>query len=130
MAKSEPVERIAYSVKEVAQMLGLSEASVNVYIKEGTIPSVKLGGRRLIRRDVLDALLAGDEPGEGEDSGGEVVGLADIAHRLGVSRATVDQWKWRGVMPKPTQLVSGRPAWNWEVIEAWARKTKRLPKKS
>jgi excisionase family DNA binding protein len=59
------VERLAYSVREVASALGLSEATVNLHIKDGTIPSVKLGGRRLIRRDVLDALLTGDVPAGG-----------------------------------------------------------------
>lgn len=56
----QPVERLAYSVKEVSEVLGMSEATVNLHIKEGTIPSVKIGGRRLIRRDVLDAILSGE----------------------------------------------------------------------
>lgn len=59
------VERLAYSVSEVAEVLGMSEATVYVHLKDGTIPSVKLGGRRLIRRDVLDALLRGDQPESG-----------------------------------------------------------------
>jgi len=59
------VERLAYSVREAASALGLSEATLYVHIKDGTIPSVKLGGRRLIRRDVLDALLHGDAPAGG-----------------------------------------------------------------
>jgi predicted DNA-binding transcriptional regulator AlpA len=55
-----------------------------------------------------------------------VVGLADIARRLGVSRATVDQWKWRKVLPEPRWTVSDRPAWDWADIEAWAKETGRL----
>lgn len=54
-----------------------------------------------------------------------VVGVADIADRLGVSRATVDQWKWRGRLPQPKWSISGNPAWDWADIEAWARKTGR-----
>lgn len=59
------VERLAYSVREVSSALGISEASVYALLRDGTIPSVKLGGRRLIRRDVLDSLLRGDVTGGG-----------------------------------------------------------------
>lgn len=64
MAKStgpHSVPRLAYSVAEAAEALGMSRATVNVHIADGTIPSVKIGGRRLIRRDALDALLASSE---------------------------------------------------------------------
>lgn len=56
----------------------------------------------------------------------EPVGIADIAKRLSVERRTVDQWRLRGVMPEPTWIVSGRPAWAWPVIEQWALDTGRL----
>ena len=55
------------------------------------------------------------------------VGLAEIAERLGVQRRTVDRWRGRGVLPDPTWIVGGRPAWDWPIIEAWARRTGRLP---
>ena len=55
------------------------------------------------------------------------VGLAEIAERLRVDRATADQWRQRGVLPAPVWTVGGRPAWPWHVIEAWARETGRLP---
>lgn len=55
-----------------------------------------------------------------------VVGIAEIARRLGRSRATVDQWKWRGLLPDPSWAVGGRPAWNWPEVEAWAKATGRL----
>lgn len=57
----------------------------------------------------------------------DVVGLAEIAERLGVQRRTVDRWRERGVLPDPTWTVGGRPAWEWSTIEAWARATGRLP---
>ena len=62
--KRPSVPRLAYSVGEVAEALGISRATVNAHIASGTIPSVKLGGLRLIRREVLDSLLGGDEPNE------------------------------------------------------------------
>lgn len=54
------------------------------------------------------------------------VGAVEIAVRLGVRRATVDQWQQRGLLPAPDWTVGGRPAWDWTRIEEWARKTGRL----
>jgi hypothetical protein len=54
------------------------------------------------------------------------VGAAEIAARLGVRPQTVHTWRHRSLMPAPRWTVSGQPAWNWAVIEAWARRTGRL----
>ncbi len=54
------VPRLAYSPAEAAEALGVSRATINIHIADGTIPSVKLGGRRLIRRADLEALLTGE----------------------------------------------------------------------
>jgi predicted DNA-binding transcriptional regulator AlpA len=55
------------------------------------------------------------------------VGIPEIAERLKVERATVDQWRQRRLLPEPKWTVGGRPAWEWKDIERWARKTGRLP---
>lgn len=55
----------------------------------------------------------------------EVVGLPEIAERLGVKRPTVDMWRHRGVLPEPSWTVGGRPAWSWPQVEAWAVETGR-----
>ena len=48
------------------------------------------------------------------------VGAVEIAARLGVKRGTVDAWRARGLgFPEPRWLVGGRPAWNWDDVEAW-----------
>jgi predicted DNA-binding transcriptional regulator AlpA len=58
----------------------------------------------------------------------EPVGIVEIAQRLGVTRAALDKWRSRDVgFPEPRWTVGGRPAWEWDDIEAWARKTGRLP---
>lgn len=49
-----------------------------------------------------------------------VVGIPEIARRLGVKRATVDQWKWLGQFPAPRWEIGGRPAWRWADVEKWA----------
>jgi len=59
-------------------------------------------------------------------SGSVPVGAVEIAARLGVARATVDQWQARGILPARDWTVGGRPAWAWSTIEEWARETGRL----
>jgi len=55
----------------------------------------------------------------------EPVGLAEIAERLNVARNTVDQWRFRDLLPEPQWTVGGRPAWDWPTIAAWAKDTGR-----
>lgn len=59
----------------------------------------------------------------------EPVGLAEIAQRLGVSRQAAKNWRTRGTrepLPAPRWTVSGAPAWEWDEIEEWAKRTGRL----
>ena len=49
--------RLAYSVDETAAQLGCTRTHVHNLIKSGVLPSLKLGRRRLIRREALEALL-------------------------------------------------------------------------
>jgi predicted site-specific integrase-resolvase len=56
----------------------------------------------------------------------EPVGLIEIAERLGVQRKTADMWRHRDLLPPARWQVGGRPAWNWDDIEAWAGETGRL----
>lgn len=56
------------------------------------------------------------------------VGIVEIAERLGVRRATVDQWRYHetGGFPAPKWTVGGRPAWDWSDIKRWAESTGRI----
>jgi hypothetical protein len=54
------------------------------------------------------------------------VGAAEIAERLGVKPQTVHAWRHRDLMPEPRWTVSGQPAWSWQDVESWARRTGRL----
>ena len=53
--------KLAYSVPEVAEMLGISRASAYNYVRLGEIRSVTLGGRIVIPRHALDELLGFEE---------------------------------------------------------------------
>jgi excisionase family DNA binding protein len=57
IAEATPVTRLAYSPAEAAQALGISRAKLYLLLDDGTIPSVKLGRRRLIRVADLEAVL-------------------------------------------------------------------------
>jgi len=54
-----------------------------------------------------------------------LVGPREIARLLGVRPATVEQWRYRRVLPAPEWIVSSHPVWRRTTIEAWARDTGR-----
>lgn len=58
----------------------------------------------------------------------DVVGLKEVAQRLGVEERTASMWKWRGLLPPADGIVSGLPVWRWSTIRKWATATGRLPK--
>jgi excisionase family DNA binding protein len=46
--------RLCYSVSEAAEQLGICRNHLYKYIDDGTLPSLKLGQRRLVNREALD----------------------------------------------------------------------------
>lgn len=52
--------RLAYSVPEVAKLIGISKSKIWELIRTGALNSVKICGRRVVRHSDLLALLAGD----------------------------------------------------------------------
>jgi excisionase family DNA binding protein len=53
-----PAERLAYSVGEVAQITGLSRDLLYDQMRTGRLGYIKVGRRRIITRQHLDAFLA------------------------------------------------------------------------
>ena len=49
--------RLAFSVRDGARMISVSERQLYVYIAAGLVKSVKIGGRRLIRKEALESML-------------------------------------------------------------------------
>lgn len=60
-------DRAVYTVKEVAHMLSLSLGGTYALVRDGTIPSLKMGGRWVIPKRRfhawLDGLAVADDPG-------------------------------------------------------------------
>ena len=56
----------------------------------------------------------------------DIVGLKEIAERLGKKQQTAAAWRYRGLLPPEEGTVSGAPAWSWATIERWAKETGRL----
>ena len=56
------VERLAYRVKEAAEMVGISETKMRELLLTGEIPSKKVGKVRLVSRLALEEWLEESEP--------------------------------------------------------------------
>ena len=52
-----PANRLALSPEEAAQSLGVSRVTLNKWILRGQLASAKIGNRRLIRPEAIDAFL-------------------------------------------------------------------------
>ena len=53
-----PVERLAYSVDEAAAITGLSRDLLYDQMRTGRLAYLKIGGRRIITRQHLEAFLS------------------------------------------------------------------------
>ena len=52
------LERLTYTVTEVAELLGISRTTAYQCVRRGEIPAVTLGHRLVISRVAIDRLLA------------------------------------------------------------------------
>ena len=57
MTGTDTPERLTYTVKEVAQALGISKEAVWDRVWDGTIPSVRVGRRVLVPRRALERFV-------------------------------------------------------------------------
>ena len=56
------MERLTVTVTEAAEILGVSRTSAYELVRAGTLPSVRLGRRILIRRTTLEELVGSALP--------------------------------------------------------------------
>jgi excisionase family DNA binding protein len=55
--QNDPVQPVTISTREAAQLLGIHYVTAKNYVRRGVIPSVKVGGRRLIPKQVIRELI-------------------------------------------------------------------------
>ncbi len=53
-----PLQPVAFSISDAASYSGLSRSRLYTLMQAGDLPSLLVGGRRLIRREALDAFFA------------------------------------------------------------------------
>lgn len=56
----------------------------------------------------------------------DIVGIKEIAERLGRKPQTAALWRHRGLLPPEEGIVSGAPAWHWATIARWAADSGRV----
>ena len=66
MMENQDEERLVYSVREACTLLGLSKNSVYARIREGVIPSIRVGARLLIPRVALRRWLESASGNDGQ----------------------------------------------------------------
>lgn len=59
-----PASNSHVDVQEAARIVGLSESTIWRYLRRGTLPSLRKGGRRLIPRSALDQFAVGRDQEE------------------------------------------------------------------
>lgn len=57
MAKTKETSRLAYSVKEAAELLGLSKSRLYEMVQFGEIPYMRVGGKILLPKKEFEAWL-------------------------------------------------------------------------
>ena len=50
-------ERLTVTVEEAADLLGIGRSSAYMAVKDGSIPSIRIGGRILVPRAALERML-------------------------------------------------------------------------
>jgi hypothetical protein len=62
---------------------------------------------------------------------GDLVGLAEIAQRAGVTKDAVNKWRARHTdFPAPEVVLAATPVWEWDDIEQWLKVTGRSQRDS
>jgi hypothetical protein len=97
------------AVQEAAVITGLSEAQLRHAVANGkVIPEAIVAGHALWRRSTLERWAKSSKRTFPISPPLEVVGLADLAKRFGVSVALIRKWRRDGTLPEPDHAPSPR----------------------
>ena len=55
------MEKLVYSIQEVAELLGISKSYAYELVRRGTIPSLKLGKKRVIPKEKFKNWVNGEK---------------------------------------------------------------------
>lgn len=68
---AQPVERLAFSPREVAAMFGVSPQTVTRWVRDGLLPALETGDvhRTLIPKTSVDAFLSNQRPTKPSERG-------------------------------------------------------------
>jgi predicted DNA-binding transcriptional regulator AlpA len=106
------------AVQEAAELVGLTEAQVRHAVTDGhMIPEARVAGHALWRASTLKRWAKSARRTFPISPPLEVVGLAGIAERLGVSVAAVRKYRFDGSLPKPDHTPSGLLLWDESTVE-------------
>lgn len=110
---------------EIADGLVLQDATGQFFVVARPLTSDAM--RQFIGdRSLLEPIAALGQQVPGQ-LGVDVVGVAEIAVRAGVSRNAVQKWRDRhDDFPMPMATLAAGPVWSWEAVERWLR-IPRLP---
>ena len=56
-------EKMAFSVKETAQLLGIARSTAWAAVWRGQVPTIRIGRRRLVPKVALERMLLGKDKG-------------------------------------------------------------------
>ena len=54
-----PLNQVWFSISDVTRLTGLSRSTINRYISNGQLKTVKSGGKRMMRKEWVDTWIMG-----------------------------------------------------------------------
>jgi predicted DNA-binding transcriptional regulator AlpA len=112
------------AVQGAAELVGLTEAQVRHAVQDGRmLPEALVAGHSLWRASTLERWARSERRTFPISPRLEVVGLADLAARFGVSVAAIRKYRYQGSLPAPDHTPSGLLLWD----ESTVRKMVRCP---
>jgi predicted DNA-binding transcriptional regulator AlpA len=106
------------AVQEAAEIVSMTEAQLRHAVSDGkVIPEATVAGHSLWRAATLKRWARSSRRSFPMSPKLEVVGLAGIAERFGVSVAAIRKYRYDGSLPAPDHTPSGLLLWDESTVE-------------